>query len=194
MKPLGPADVLDLTAYEKARERFRAGIIELKRPRRVAVGPELTFVFENRDTVLFQVQEMLRAERIVDDAKVRAEIEVYNDLIPDDDELSATLLIEIEDRARVRETLDRLVGIDEHVHLDVGGTRVRALFDPKQFEEERLSAVQYLKFPLGRALAAKFRESRVPVTLHVEHPNYRASAPIDGATRTSLAADLRGEH
>jgi hypothetical protein len=193
MKPLAAADVLDLTAYEKNREAFRARIIELKRPRRVALGPELTFVFENRDTVLFQIQEMLRAERIVDDRKVQAEIDVYNDLVPGTDELSATLLIEIEDRARVRPTLDRLIGIDEHVHLDVGNESVRATFDPKQFEAERIAAVQYVKFRLGKALAAKFQDPRATVTLRVEHPNYRAAASLDGATRESLSADLRGE-
>ena len=190
MKPLAAADVLDHTAYEKARDGFRARIIDLKRPRRVAVGAELTFVFENRDTVLFQIQEMLRAERIVDERKIQDEIDVYNDLVPGSDELSATLFVEIEDRARIRPTLDRLIGIDEHVHLDVGDASIQASFDPKQFEQDRISAVQYVRFALGPELAARFRDPAIPAVLRVAHPHYQKSTRLEGAQRASLAADL----
>ncbi|MFG0318801.1 MAG: DUF3501 family protein [Planctomycetota bacterium JB042] len=190
MKKLTLDDVLDLTAYEKARPERLARIIERKRPRRVAVGEELTFVFENRETALFQIQEMLRAERIVDDAKVQAEVDVYNEFVPDADELRATLMIEIADRGRVRETLDRLVGIDEHVALVVDGRSVAATFDPKQFEEDRISAVQYVRFPLGSELAGRFRDAGAEAVLRVDHPQYRAETRLDGETRRSLIADL----
>jgi hypothetical protein len=190
VKRLERADLLDLVAYEKAREGILARTIALKAPRRVAVGDRLTFVFENRDTVFFQTQEMMRVERIVHDDKIQAELDVYNELLPGPHELSATLLIEIPEKELIRRELDRLIGIDEHVFLCVGDARVQAAFDPKQFEEERISAVQYVRFPLGPALAARFADPAVPVELSVEHPNYRASAPITGATRASLAADL----
>jgi hypothetical protein len=190
VKRLERADLLDLVAYEKAREGILARTIARKAPRRIAVGDRLTFVFENRDTVFFQIQEMMRAERIVHDDKVQAELDVYNELLPGPNELSATLLIEIPEKELVRRELDRLIGIDEHVFLRVGDARVQAAFDPKQFEEERISAVQYVRFPLGPALAARFADSSVPVELSVEHPNYRASTPISGASRASLAADL----
>jgi hypothetical protein len=191
VKPIDPSEVLDLTAYERVRESFRARIIAHKQPRRVPVGDRLTFIFEDRDTVLFQIQEMTRAERTVDPAEIAAEVRVYNELVPGTDELSATLMIEITDPQRVRAELDRLVGIDEQVFLDVGEASVHARFDPRQFEEDRISAVQFVKFPLGPRLSARFQDPDVPVQLRVEHPAYRASTPIAGACRQSLIADLQ---
>ena len=183
-------EVLDLTGYERIREAFLARTIALKRPRRISVGDRLTFIFENRDTVLFQIQEMLRAERAVKEEKIEDEIAVYNELVPGANELSATLMIEIPETKRIRAELDRLIGIDEQVFLDVGGESVRATFDSKQFESDRISAVQYVRFPLGPTLACKFCDPTVPVRLRVEHPNYRESAEIAGESRASLAADL----
>ncbi len=190
MKPLERSDLLDLVAYEKAREEILARTIARKVARRIAVGDRLTFVFENRDTVFFQVQEMLRAERSVHDNKIQAELDVYNELLPGQHELSATLFIEIPEKHLIRAELDRLIGIDEHVVLRVGDARVQAAFDPKQFEAERISAVQYVRFRLGPELAARFADSSGPVELRVEHPNYRAATSITGAARASLAADL----
>lgn len=183
-------EVLDLVAYEKIRPAFLEKTIALKQPRRIAVGDRLTFIFENRDTVLFQIQEMLRAERSVQEEKIEDEIAVYNELVPRANELSATLMIEIPEMKRIRAELDRLVGIDEHVFLDVGGETVRATFDPKQFESDRISAVQYVRFPLGPTLACKFCDRNVPVHLRVEHPNYAQVAEIRGDSRESLIADL----
>lgn len=190
MRKLEPSEILDLTAYERIRPRFLEEMIEHKRPRRVHVGDALCFVFEDRRTVLFQIQEMTRAERTVDPKAIAEEVAVYNELVPEDDALSATLMIEIPDRTRIRGELDRLIGIDEHVLLDVGGETVRAGFDPKQFEEERISAVQYVRFPLGPALAARFRDPTVPVVLRVDHPNYRDETRIEGETRRALVRDL----
>jgi hypothetical protein len=190
MRSVEPSEILDLTAYEKIRPEFFQQMIELKRPRRVHVGPVLCFLFENRDTVIFQIQEMTRAERNVDEEAIAEEVAVYNELVPRDHELSATLMIEIPDQQSIRRELDRLIGIDEHVHLDVGGESVRATFDDKQFEEDRISAVQYIRFPLGPELAAKFRDPSVPVELRVDHPNYAEKVAIEGETRASLAADL----
>jgi hypothetical protein len=127
----------------------------------------------------------------VDPAEIATECRIFNDLVPGPGELSATLMIEITESRDIRGELDRLVGIDEHVFLDVGGTGVQARFDPKQYEADRISAVQYVKFPLGAELAARFADPAVPVILRVAHPSYRAEAPIAGATRASLTADLR---
>lgn len=190
MKPVDASELLDLTRYELERDAIRARVIALKRARRIAVGNELTFLFENRDTVRFQVQEMLRTERVVKPEAIQEELDVYNALLPGENELSATLMIEIPEQARIREMLDRLIGIDEHVFLDIGDASVQASFDPKQFEQDRISAVQYIRFALGPALAARFRDSTVPVALRAEHPNYRQSTRIEGERRSSLAADL----
>lgn len=190
MKKVQASEILDLTAYEKIREKFLADVIARKAPRRIHVGDALCFLFENRETVIFQIQEMTRAERTVSDAGIAAEVAVYNELVPGPDELSATLMIEIPDATIIRSELDRLVGIDEHVHLDIGEASVAATFDEKQFEEDRISAVQYIRFPLGPDLAAKFRDPEVPVELRVDHPNYAGKTAIVGASRASLAADL----
>jgi hypothetical protein len=184
------SEILDLAAYERIRGDFIGKTIELKRPRRIRVGNVLCFIFENRETVIFQIQEMTRAERIVVDEAIAAEVDVYNALVPGDDELSATLMIEIPDRSRIRAELDRLIGIDEHVFMDVGNATVQATFDDKQYEEGRISAVQYVRFPLGPEIAACFRDPAVNVALRVDHPNYRAATTIEGEARMSLSADL----
>lgn len=190
MRKVETSEILDLTAYEKIRADFLEKMIALKQPRRIHVGENLCFIFENRDTVIFQIQEMTRAERMVDEKALAEEVAVYNELIPDADGLSATLMIEIPDQARIRPELDRLIGIDEHVFFDIGGEKVRATFDEKQFEAERISAVQYVRFPLGKELAARFRDPSTSVSLCVDHPNYTASTKIEGASRATLAADL----
>ncbi len=190
MRKVDPSEILDLTSYEKVRADFLQRMIALKRPRRIHVGEDLCFVFENRDTVTFQIQEMTRAERSVSEQAIAAQVTAYNELLPEDDELSATLMIEIPSAVSIRPQLDRLIGIDEHVYLDIGVASVKATFDEKQFEEDRISAVQYVRFPLGSELAAKFRDPSVPVELRVDHPNYAGKVMIEGAARASLAVDL----
>jgi len=191
VKPVDASEILDLVAYERVRADFMRRMIDYKRLRRIAVGDKLTFIFEDRDTVIFQIQELTRAERTVDPAEIATECRIFNELVPGRDELSATLMIEITETRQIRSELDRLVGIDEHVFLDVGGSSVQARFDPKQREEERIAAVQYVKFPLGPELAARFADPSVPARIRVEHPNYRAVARIEGAERAALGADLK---
>jgi hypothetical protein len=193
MRKVEQSEILDLTRYEKVREDFLARMIAYKKPRRITVGDRLTFIFENRDTVIFQIQEMTRAERTVKDEAIAEEVAVYNELVPGEAELSATLMIEIPNMETIRTELDRLIGIDEHVALDIGGERVAATFDDKQFEEERISAVQYVRFRLGAKLAARFCDPATPVALRVDHPNYTESQPIEGAARASLTADLEAD-
>jgi len=114
-------DIADLRAYERERDEFRARIIELKRTRRVSVGPVLTLVFENRDTIRFQIQEMARAERILTDAGIQAELDIYNALLPDRGQLSATLFIELTDDQSMRQWLPRLVGVERSIVLRLPG-------------------------------------------------------------------------
>lgn len=190
MRGVRREEILDLVSYEKIRPEFLERTIALKKPRRVSVGDRLTFIFENRDSVFFQIHEMLRAERVVREEKIEEEMGVYNELVPRADELSATLMIEIPEMKRIRAELDRLVGIDEHVFLDVGTQTVRAAIDPKQFESERISAVQYVRFPLGPTLASRFSDRNVAVRLRVDHPNYRHAAEVLGDSRESLICDL----
>lgn len=190
MRKVSLEDLAGPSRYGEIRDEFRRRIIALKRHRRVSVGDRVTLVFENFDTVLFQTQEMLHVERITDLDRVREELEVYNELLPGEHELSATLLIEITDQSGIAEELRRLIGIDEHVSLRVGDRVFRARFEPGRSTEEKLSAVQYVRFQLSPEAAAEFASSDVPVAIDVDHPNYRASATLDEGQRASLAADL----
>jgi hypothetical protein len=191
MKKVERSELLALDAYEGIRERFGARIIALKKNRRIAVGEHMTFVFENRDTVLFQIQEMLRTERITKSTAIDHELATYNDLVPDDGELSATLLIEYDDANERGPMLLALAGLGDHVALRVGDREAKAVFRPLPGEEpDRLPAVNYVRFPLGADAAALLRDASVPAALEVSHPSYRARADLAPAVRVELASDL----
>ncbi|HEX2038288.1 MAG TPA: DUF3501 family protein [Acidimicrobiales bacterium] len=187
-------DIADLRAYEREREAFRERIIALKRVRRVSVGPVVTLVFENRDTVRFQVQEMARAERLVNDQQVQAELDVYNPLIPEPGQLSATLFVELTSDAQMREWLPTLVGIERAVELRIGDRVVRCVPEEqheRQLTREEITAsVHYVRFELTPEEVAAFDTE--PVVLAVEHPDYREATPLSEATRASLSRDLHG--
>lgn len=192
MRKIERTDVRDIIEYEKARDGFRRQIIDLKKRRRVGVGRNLTFVFENRDTMIFQIQEMMRAERIVHEERIADEIAVYNTLIPDENELSATLLIEITDQRRIKPVLDRLMGLDEpeRVWFQFGGERVYAAFEEGRSNEEKISAVHFIRFPFTAQQARRFRSGEDAAYLCVDHPNYKRRAKIAPDVRASLEEDL----
>lgn len=182
-------DILGFSAYEKIRQKFREKIIETKKKRRIAVGDKVSVVFENRDTVIFQIQEMLRAERISDLDKIREEIAVYNELIPGPGELSATLFIEIEDQSHLRDDLLKFLGIDEAVSLKVGGHVIPGRFEEGRSKEDKISAVQYVRFPLD-APARQALVSGESAELLIDHPNYKARAVLGDESRQSLTEDV----
>jgi hypothetical protein len=191
MKKIALEDIRGLSAYEKIRKDFQQCIIELKKNRRVSVGDNVSLVFENRDTVIFQIQEMVRAEKITDLDKIREEIEVYNGLIPESGELSATLFLEIEDQSRLREELLKFLGIDESVFLKIGDRHsVHAKFEEGHSKEDKISAVQYVRFPLSQEQVRAFANGKEDAILLIDHPNYRATAGIEPEVRKSLAEDL----
>ena len=191
MKLLTATDITHLHEYELERGDFRRRVIELKSRRRIALGSLMTLVFENRDTVRFQIQEMARVERIVQPEKVQHELDVYNELLPGPGQVAATLFIEITQEARVQEVLDGFIGLDEpgHLALTVGAKRYPALFAPGQSREDRISAVHYIRFPLGeegrRALV-----SGAEAALEVAHGDYRARQVLSGETVAELTGDL----
>jgi hypothetical protein len=188
-------DVLNFFEYEKVRDEMRRRVIELKRVRRVAVGRHLSFVFENRDTLLFQIQEMCRAERITDDARVQDEIDVYSALLPRPGELSATVMIEIPDKEQIQPVLDRFMGIDttQSVWMQVGKDfAVPGEFETGHSDEEKgkLSAVHFVRFAFPEAAVRAFADA--PVSLVVDHPAERARVPLSDETKAALLEDLRG--
>ncbi len=195
MQKIHISEVKNLVEYEKVREAMRARVIARKARRRVAVGGELSLLFENRETVLFQIQEMVRTERIVDEARIQEEIDSYNSLIPEAGQLSATLFIEIPGLAQlgqeeVRLRVNRFQGLDRGgaVALVIGDKRVPAHFEGGHSKEEKMAAVQYLRFDVkdSEALADPGRK----VSLVVDHPNYEAETVLTPETRAELRADL----
>jgi Protein of unknown function (DUF3501) len=185
-------DLMGLGAYEKVRDKLRQEIIEYKKTRRLAVGNRVSLIFEDKNTMLFQIQEILRAERITDLDKIREEIDVYNELIPDAGELSATLLIEIVDQDRIRADLLKFLGIDEAVYLKVGDKHtIRAIFEPGRSKEDKISAVQYLRFPISPETRESFLHGTDRASVRIDHPNYQAESEILPAIRNSLAQDLK---
>jgi len=178
--------------YERARDDFRQRIIALKQRRRLSVGNCLTIVFENRETVLFQIQEMIRAERILRPERVCEEITMYNEQIPGAGELSATVMIEVTDPAQVKPVLDRLQGIDrgQTVALRVGPHLVYGMFEQGRSNEEKISAVHYVRFAVPDTVKTAMEDPTVPMQVVVTHSRYQAAQPVSDDMRRSLIEDL----
>ena len=187
-------DILDLRAYERERDAFRARVIELKKDRRIGVGRLITLVFENSDTIRFQIQEMARAERILTDEAIQTELDIYNPLIPEPGELSATLFVELTSQEDLREWLPKLVGVERAAVLRVGpdAREVRstpeAAHEAQLTREETTASVHYVRFQLSPEEVELFRAG--PVVLAIDHPAYREATELSPATRESLLEDL----
>ena len=158
------------------RPLLRPLFIAEKARRRLAVGEHLTLLFENRQTVWYQIEEMLRTERIFEDAAIKHEVETYNELIPRPGELFATLLIEYAEPAERDAALARLVGLERHLWMVLDGRRVGARFDERQMSPDQISAVQFIAFPLG-ADAGRFEKLAAAgkVAIEVDHPHLSAA-------------------
>ena len=193
MKPLLQTDLLSMTDYERQREQFRSHIIALKQRRRISVGPLITLIFENRETLRFQTQEMIRVEHILDPHKVQDELDVYNALMPESGELSATLLIEITEQDRMKEWLDVFMGLDhgETLAIRAGSQQIFGQFEGGHSHETKISAVHFVRFRPTASMTAAFADLHVPVTLTVHHREYHAETPVPGSMREEWLKDLR---
>jgi hypothetical protein len=191
-RKLALADIADARAYERERGEFRAHVIAVKACRRVSVGPVITFVFENRDTVRFQIQEMARVERILDDAGIQEELDIYNPLIPEPGELSATMFVELTSDAEVREWLPRLVGVERSVSIALSnGSRVHGVVDPRhasQLTREHVTAaVHYVSFAFDQEQIKAFT---LGAGLAIQHPAYEFEVMLGSDVVTALLTDL----
>ncbi len=197
MKPIERGEVLGLAEYEGIRDRFRARVIDEKKLRRVKLGENASCVFENRDTVLMQIQEMLRTERITREAAVQHEIDTYNELVPKAHELSATILIEIEDKDTRETFLREAHGLEGTFALFIDGARCAGKQDARS-TDARTTAVHYVKFQLPenaeralRDVLEKKREANeVRATLVCDHPKYAHEAALPPTLVASIAEDL----
>lgn len=192
MNELTQVDLISFTDYERQREEYRKRIIDLKRRRRISVGDLITLVFENRDTLKFQIQEMIRAERIYDPQKVQDELDVYNALLPGSGDLSATLLIEITELERMQHWLDLFMGIDhgEKVGITAGSETVYGEFEGGHSNEQKISAVHFVRFRPTGAMCRAFADLGTPVFLSVRHASYQVEVPVPGDLRQEWLADL----
>jgi len=191
MKLLTPADVLGKDAYEEARPDFRRRVMLQKDKRRVLVGDHMTFLFENRDTMLYQVQEMLRAEGSwLRPGAVEEELDAYNALIPSTGELSATMMLEYATAAERALMLPQFVRIEQHLHLHIGDAApLLASFDRGQIDEHKVSSVQYVKWTLSDEHRRLLSQDGTVVRLVVDHPAYTAQSVLSEETRKAIARD-----
>lgn len=190
MKPIARDELLELGAYERIRENFLRSVLERKRPRYVKLGEHMTALFENRDSVLFQIQEMLRTERITQEAAISHELATYNALVPGDAELSATLFVEYQDREERERMLRALAGLEDKFRLRVGNELLPVVPDERGTDRERTMAVHYVKFPLSATALAALKAGTTEVALEVVHPAYTASSVLSPVTLQSLRDDF----
>ena len=182
MKYVSRKEILDYVTYEDQRSEVRENIMKIKEVRRINVGGVLSFLFENKDTVRYQIQEMMRVERIVKEADIQHEIKTYNEILGKSGELGCTLLIEIDDPAERDDKLSKWIDLPMHLYLSLEDkSRIRASFDEKQIGDARLSSVQYIKFNTG---------GKTPVAIGSDLQLFKAETALTTDQKKALSEDL----
>jgi hypothetical protein len=187
------SDVLSIPAFNAVRKARETETIAAKSARRLTVAGQVTLLFENKVTLLWQVQEMCRVEGITAPLAIQHEIDTYGAMLPRPNELSATMLLEYTDPAERDRRLSELLGLHRHVWFDLGGVRADAVFDSAQFDERRLSSVQFLRVPLSEAARAALFDFSRPAALVIDHPALQVRTPIAPGLRGALVEDLSAE-
>jgi hypothetical protein len=191
-RTLTRADILPIERYASERREHKSRISAIKQKRRVEVGPYATFYFENYETMWHQVHEMLYIER-GGEAQIKDELEAYNPLIPQGDELIATVMFEIDDPARRDRELARLGGVEHNIYLSIAGERASGVPDDTRensTDDGKASSVQFVRFPLSAAQKQKFRDAGTQVICGIDHPSYGHMAVMPDTVRAALAEDL----
>jgi hypothetical protein len=192
MAQIAPESLLSLEVYARERNAYRSRVIAHKKLRTVHAGENVTLIFEDETTVRYQVQEMLRIERIYEEEGIRGELEAYNPLIPDGGNWKATMLIEYPEAEERRRRLAELKGIEDRTWVEIAGcARVYAIADEdlERENEEKTSAVHFVRFELDGAMRQAFKQG-AGLSVGVDHPNYRASVVVAPEVRASLAGDI----
>ena len=187
-------DISDVRAYERERDEFRRRVMEIKRRRRISLGTIITVMFENRDTMRLQVQEMARVEKLVTDEEIQVELDTYNPMIPEPGQLCATVFLELTSDDQMHEWLPKLVGIERSFAIVLAnGDRVRSITEEAHAgqltREEATAAVHYIRFEFTPTQVDEFAHGRVRI--EIEHPDYLESVELLDSTRAELLADLR---
>jgi len=186
------SDLLNIIEYEKQRDAYRKDIIEYKKNRRFKLGPNILITFENSKTMKFQIQEMMRAERMVHDNQIEEELTVYNPLIPQGNELSATLFIEITDPEKIRPVLDGFIGLTRGtaVFIDIDGDKVCANFELGREKDDNISSVHYIRFPFSDEQKKNFTKESINGSINIEYNDYKYSINLSVENKESLANDF----
>ena len=192
MKPIVLSDLMNIIEYEKVRNDYRSELMDYKKKRRISLGPNITITFENRKTMKFQIQEMMRAERMVHDNQIQEEIDVYNSLLPLVNGLSATLFIEVTDEAQIRPVLSQFIGLTEGkaVYFEIEDEKVYAEFEIGREESNKISSVHYIQFNFNANAKAAFLENPESVKLIIDYKNYNYSETINEEMHKSWSEDL----
>jgi hypothetical protein len=193
VRRISPDQILSYPQWEAVRSVLRPLFIVEKERRRLHVGEHVTLLFENTQSVWYQIEEMMRVERITDADAIAHEIDTYNTLVPGGGELSATMLIEYEDEEERDAALRALAGFERHVWMRVGDRRIQAEFDVAQVGEDAVSSVQFVRFAVGGRTGERFEElaNGGGVSIEIDHPAMTVSVPIAGDLARALADDLR---
>lgn len=192
MKTLNKESLLDIIEYEKIRHDYRKEIIDYKINRRIALGPNVTMVFENEKTLSFQIQEIMRAERLVHDEQIQEEIEVYNSIMPPSGGLSATLFIEITDEKKIKSVLNDFIGLtnSDNLYFEIGDEKVFARFEEGREKEDKISSVHYVQFYLNQNQKDQLADLSQTVNIVIDYKNYVHSVSVKDEMRQSLVNDL----
>ena len=192
MKPIVLSDLMNIIEYEKVRNDYRSELMDYKKKRRISLGPNITITFENRKTMKFQIQEMMRAERMVHDDQIQEEIDVYNSLLPLVNGLSATLFIEVTDEDQIRPVLSQFIGLTEGeaVYFEIEDEKVYAEFETGREQSNKISSVHYIQFNFNATAKAAFFDNPESVKLIINYKNYNYTQIINEKMYKSWSEDL----
>ena len=189
VRPINRLDIKGPAMYAHIRDDYRNRVIAMKKVRRVILGDNVEIVFDNRLTLTLQIEETCRLENLTRDEQIAPEIAQANELMPSEDALAATLFIPLPQDEQIKDRLKALVGIDEHVILHIGAHAIRAAFEAGRSTDDKISAVQYMRFPLTPEVKQALVTPGTSLAVEIDHPNYRYRVPCTEELRASLAAD-----
>ena len=192
MKTLSASTLMNIIEYEKVRHTYRQDIIAYKKNRRISLGPNVMLTFENEKTLTFQIQEIMRAERLVHDEQIQEEVDVYNTIMPPENGLSATLFIEVVEEAKIRPVLNKFIGLTDRqsLYLDINGEKIYAEFEQGREEENKISSVHYVQFQFSSEQKNNFTDSESKTKLVIDYKNYKYAEPVPDGLQRSLCDDL----
>ncbi|MCS5646011.1 MAG: DUF3501 family protein [Candidatus Marinimicrobia bacterium] len=192
MKSIASDTLMNIIEYEKVRHTYRQDIIAYKKNRRISLGPNVMLTFENEKTLTFQIQEIMRAERLVHDEQIQEEVDVYNTIMPPENGLSATLFIEVVEEAKIRPVLNKFIGLTDHqtLYLDINGEKVYAEFEQGREEENKISSVHYVQFLFSNEQKNNFTDSESETKLGIDYKDYKYTETVPDGLQRSLCEDL----